>query len=137
MWVFPAPVSIEFQPFVGTRAPRVGMEMLGSLLSLPSCERNLSASVTSDCLMHPKNKLCIDKGARRTDSRAALATNLAEKNKPRTDSLAKYRAAVGEKTMCQCSSIRIKNENLKLQLGGDPSSAHSEHRMPEGPACLW
>lgn len=117
--MFPAPVSIGFQPSPGTRAPGVGMEMLGSLLSLPSCERNLSASVTSDCLMHPKNSLRIDKGGRRTDSRAALATNLAEKSKP-TESLAKYRAELEEKTMWQCSSIKIKNENLKPLLVDDP-----------------
>lgn len=60
--------------------------------------------------MHPKNSLRIEKGGRRTDSRAALATNLAEKNKLRTESLAKYRAELGEKTMWQCSSIKIKNE---------------------------
>lgn len=79
VWVFPAPVSIRFQPSLGTGAPVLGMEVFGSFLSLPSCERNLSASITSDCLMHPKNSLHADRRGSRADSRAALATNLAGK----------------------------------------------------------
>jgi len=43
-----------------------------------------------------------------------------EKYKPRTESLAKYSAELGEKTMWQCSSIKIKNENRKPLLADDP-----------------
>lgn len=131
--MFPAPVGIGFQPSPGTGTPGVGMETLVSLLSLPSCERNLPAPVTSDCLMHPKNSLCIDKGGRRTDSRAASATNLAAKNKPRTKSLAKHRAELGKKTTRRCSPIKIKNENLKPLLVGDPRLLTAS---PEGSARL-
>lgn len=38
-------------------------------------------------------------------------------NTPRTGSLAKYRAELGEKTAWRCGSIEIKNGNLQLLLG--------------------
>lgn len=112
-WVFPAPVGIGFQPSPGTGAPRVGMEILGFLLFLPSCERNL-------LLLSHLTASCISRTARALTSSVALATSLAEKNKPRTESLAKYRAELGEEPTWQCSSIKIKNGDLKLLLVDDP-----------------
>lgn len=134
--MFPAPVGIGFQPSPETAAPRVGMEILGFLLFLPSCERNL-------LLLSHLTASCIPRTARALTSSAALATSLAEKNKPRTESQAKYRAKLGEEPTWQCSSIKIKNGDLKLLLVDDPRLLTAStiwprvQPAPEGPARPW
>lgn len=142
-WVIPAPTGIKLQPSSRTAAPRAGRECLGSLLYL------LSWGPTSQLLSH-LTASCTPACWQGWQCTGSIGYWPCSKNKLRTESLAKYKAELGKK-MWHHSSIKVKNENLKLLMVYDrgllaaraiclevqPASSMQCRMAQEGECCFY